>query len=120
MGYLFQTEKIPITINDKEGKPIVYSALYGRSLSIPLEEIEEAYTLLGKIVSIIGPHDPPYSILKEIYNPTLLRRMPPLMQRELLRKMAEAAGPQTGDTDGPIDFVLSGPLVILSPIAIYR
>jgi len=120
MGFLFQTEKIPITINDEGGKPIVYAVLYSRSLSIPLEEIEEEYTLLGKIVSIIGPHDPPYNILKEIYNPTLQRRMPPLMQRELLKKMAETAGDPTGDADGPIDFLLSGPLVILSPIAIYR
>lgn len=120
MGHLFQTDKIPVTINNDEGKPVVLVVLYKRSLSIPQEEIEEEYSLLGKIIKVIKQGDPPYDLLKEIYNPKLSHNLPPTMLHQTLTTILELSDKNNGDPPTQVDFKLEGPLVVLSPIAIYR
>jgi hypothetical protein len=120
MGHIFQTDKIPVTINDDEGKPVVLTVLDKGSLSIPLEEIGEEYLLFGKIIKIIKPNDPPYDLLKEIYNPRLSHILPPLMLHQMLMTMPVLSGMSNQEPPTQLTLKLEGPLVILSPIAIYR
>jgi hypothetical protein len=120
MGHIFQTDKIPVTINDDEGKPVVLTVLDKGSLSIPLEEIEEEYLLLGKIIRIIKPNDPPYDILKDMYNPCFSQVLSPQMLRQMLMTMPVLSGMSNKEPPTQLTLKLEGPLVILSPIAIYR
>lgn len=120
MELLFQTDKVPVTINNDEGKPVILTVLYNRSFFIPLEEIEEEYSLLGKIIKIIKPNDPPYDLLKEIYNPKISHNLSPLVQRKTLMTMPELSRKSSEDLPIQLDLKLEGPLVVLSPIAIYR
>lgn len=120
IGQLFQTDKIPITINDNSGKPVALSVLSEQNLLLPIEEVEDEYSLLGKVVQIIQPDDQHYDLMKNLLNPAVLRLLPPMQQQQMVQVFQELSEKLNQGTLGPETFKLSGPLVILSPIAIYR
>jgi hypothetical protein len=117
---VFQREKIPITLNTDESHPIVSAILNDKALLIPIEEIGEEYSFLGKVIKIIKPEDKPYNLLRELFNPALSPILPSTNQEQMIESFTTLSKSLNLGPIGVEAFKLKGPLVVLSPIAIYR
>lgn len=119
VSQLFQADKIPITMDDDETHPVILAVLLDQALLIPNGEIEEEYSLLGKVIQVVKPQDRPYNLMKELLNPALAR-LPGINQQQIAQMFKDLYETLNQDEMSEDPFKLEGPMVVLSPIAMYR